>query len=140
MRTALAILLIGATACGTDAPQSRATPTPPRTSPTAPPETPGFDLGSLKIRLRPFASGLSAPLFLTHAGDGSGRLFVVEQGGRVRIVRGGRILRRPFLDISGRVNAGGERGLLSLAFAPDYRRSGRFYVYYTGAGGRPAAR
>jgi glucose/arabinose dehydrogenase len=59
------------------------------------------------------------------------RVFVVEQEGRIRVVRGGRILRRPFLDIAGRVSAGGERGLLSVAFAPDYARSRRFYVYYT---------
>ena len=58
-------------------------------------------------------------------------LFVVEQAGRVRVLRRGRALPRPFLDISGLVSAGGERGLLSIAFAPDYRRSKRLYVYYT---------
>jgi glucose/arabinose dehydrogenase len=58
-------------------------------------------------------------------------LFVVEQGGRVRVLRGGRRIGRPFLDISGLVNLSGERGLLSIAFPPDYRRSRRFYVYYT---------
>ncbi len=63
------------------------------------------------------------------------RLFVVEQEGRVRVVRDGRLLRAPFLDITGLVQAGGERGLLSLAFAPDYARSRRFYVFYTDRGG-----
>lgn len=58
-------------------------------------------------------------------------LFVVEQPGRVRILRGGRTLRGAFLDIRGLVSYGGERGLLSIAFPPDYRRSKRFYVYYT---------
>ena len=132
MRTALAILLIGATACGTDAPQSRATPTPPRTSPTAPPETPGFDLGSLKIRLRPFASGLSAPLFLTHAGDGSGNVYVVEQGGRIVVIDrdGGR---RTFLNLSDRVVAGGEQGLLGLTFHPE--DPSRLFVDYTDGNG-----
>ncbi|HEX3173892.1 MAG TPA: PQQ-dependent sugar dehydrogenase [Solirubrobacterales bacterium] len=58
-------------------------------------------------------------------------LFVVEQGGRIEVLRGGRRVRHPFLDISGLVQSGGERGLLSIAFPPDYPRSRRFYVYYT---------
>ena len=58
-------------------------------------------------------------------------LFVVEQGGAVRVLRHGHKLPRPFLDIRGLVSSGGERGLLSIAFPPDYRRDGRFYVYYT---------
>ncbi len=60
---------------------------------------------------------------------------MVEQAGRVMIRRGGRTLSRPFLDLTGRISSGGERGLLSLAFAPDYARSGRFYVYYTARDG-----
>lgn len=63
------------------------------------------------------------------------RLFVVEQGGRIRVVRDGRVLSRPFLDISSQVVSGGEQGLLGLAFAPDYARSGRFYVNYTDRAG-----
>ena len=70
------------------------------------------------------------PTYLT-APRGDTRRFVVERGGRVRVVRGGRVLGEPFLDISDRVSTGGESGLLSMAFAPDYARSGRFYVYYT---------
>jgi hypothetical protein len=58
-------------------------------------------------------------------------LFVVEQPGKVVVLRSGRKLRRPFLDIRGLVGYGGERGLLSIAFPPDYRQSRRFYVYYT---------
>ena len=58
-------------------------------------------------------------------------LFVVEQPGRIVVLRDGRRLQRPFLDIRGMVGYGGERGLLSVAFPPDYARSGRFYVYYT---------
>jgi glucose/arabinose dehydrogenase len=58
-------------------------------------------------------------------------LFVVEQEGEVAVIRKGRRVDRPFLDISGLVGAGGERGLLSIAFPPDYRQSGRLYVYYT---------
>ena len=82
----------------------------------------------------PFVSGLSSPVEIAHAGDSSGRLFVVEQGGRIRVVRNGVLLTTPFLDISpangGPVRAGGEQGLLGLAFAPDYAASGRFYVFY----------
>ena len=63
------------------------------------------------------------------------RLFVVEQGGRIRVVRGGRKLRRPFLDVSRLVVSGGEQGLLGLAFAPDYARSRRFYIHYTNRSG-----
>jgi len=62
---------------------------------------------------------------------GDARRFVVEREGRIRIVQGGRVLRRPFLDISNRVTTGGESGLLSMAFARDYRTSRRFWVYYT---------
>ena len=59
------------------------------------------------------------------------RVFVVEQAGRIRIVRGGATLPNPFLDIRSLVSFGGERGLLSMAFPPDYATTGRFYVYYT---------
>lgn len=64
------------------------------------------------------------------------RVFVVEQAGRIVVVRGGRKLAQPFLDLRSLVQSGGEQGLLSLAFAPDYAQSGRFYVYYTGRDGR----
>ena len=62
-------------------------------------------------------------------------LFVVEQPGRIKVVRRGRKLQRSFLNITNRVNYGGERGLLSVAFPPNYKRSGRFYVFYTDAEG-----
>lgn len=62
-------------------------------------------------------------------------LFVVEQPGKVAVLRGGRKLGHPFLDISGLVDFGGERGLLSIAFPPDYEQSGDFYVYYTDRAG-----
>ena len=61
--------------------------------------------------------------------------FVVEQGGRIMVVRDGRKLGTPFLDISSQVTSGGEQGLLSMAFAPDYASSGRFYVYFTDSDG-----
>ncbi|MFI5028358.1 MAG: PQQ-dependent sugar dehydrogenase [Solirubrobacterales bacterium] len=71
------------------------------------------------------------PVYLTGAPGSPNLLFVVEQTGKVVVLRGGHPLRRPFLDISGLVSFEGERGLLSIAFPPDYARSGRFYAYYT---------
>lgn len=83
------------------------------------------------IRLVPVVSGMASPLFITHAGDGSGRFFIIEQAGRIRILANGQLLTRPFLDITNRVLSGGERGLLGLAFHPQYRSNGRFFVNYT---------
>ena len=75
--------------------------------------------------------GLSNTTSITHAGDGSGRLFVTEQVGRVLIFDGESLLSTPFLDIRDRVRAGGERGLLSLAFHPGYASNGYLFVNYT---------
>jgi len=75
--------------------------------------------------------GLSNPVYVTHARDGSGRLFVLEQQGRIRIVAAGRLVGAPYLDITDRVLAGGERGLLGLAFHPKFRENGRYFVNYT---------
>jgi glucose/arabinose dehydrogenase len=72
------------------------------------------------------------PVHVTAPPGDPSRVMVVERNGRIRVVRGGEVQRTPFLDIRGRVIGGFERGLLSLAFAPDYVQSGRFYVYYTG--------
>jgi glucose/arabinose dehydrogenase len=83
------------------------------------------------LTVQPFVSGLAAPLELAHANDGSGRLYVLEQAGRVRLIRNGHLVRTPFLDITARVLSGGEEGLLGIAFHPSYAANGRFYVYYT---------
>lgn len=83
------------------------------------------------IELRTIATGLSSPLYVTHAGDGSGRLFIAEQAGRIRILASGTLLPTPFLDIRDRVRSGGELGLLGLAFHPRYAANGRFFVNYT---------
>lgn len=81
---------------------------------------------------RAVASGFSEPVFVTGAKGEAGRLYVVEQGGRIQLVDGGVPASTPFLDISADVGTDNlERGLLSVAFAPDYADSGRFYVYYT---------
>ncbi len=86
----------------------------------------GQDLEFLQV-----ASGLSNPVAFTHAGDGTGRLFVLEQVGRIRIIRSGTLLNRPFLDITNLVRSGNERGLLGLAFHPDFAVNRRFFVNYT---------
>ena len=78
-------------------------------------------------------TGLSAPLFLTHAGDS--RLFVVEQGGRIRVVVNAQLLGTPYLDISSIVLHQGEQGLLGMAFHPNYAINGFFYVYHTDQSG-----
>jgi len=79
----------------------------------------------------PFASGLTQPVDIQNAGDGSGRLFVVEKAGRILIIQNGQVSNEPFLDIQGEVNSGSsERGLLGLAFHPNYSQSGLFFVNY----------
>src|SRR3954470_3871820 len=81
--------------------------------------------------LAPFVSaGLSNPVFLTQPLD-DGRIFVVEQPGRIRIIKNGALQTTPFLDITSRVLSGGERGLLSVAFHPQYATNHYFYVYFT---------
>jgi glucose/arabinose dehydrogenase len=106
-------------------------------SPPAAPEatvTPQGTATARGVRLKRLGD-FSAPVFLTSPPGDLRRQFVVEQAGRVMVVRDGRTLDAPFLDIRGHVTSGGEQGLLSLAFAPDYAASGRFYVYYTGSAG-----
>jgi len=83
------------------------------------------------LRLVPVASGLASPLYLTVPPGDVQRLFIVEQGGRIRIVQNGVLLPTPFLDITDRVASGGEEGLLGLAFHPNYATNHYFYVDYT---------
>ncbi len=87
---------------------------------------------SSSLHFTTIARGLSDPVLVTSP-PGDPRLFVVEKPGRIRIVApGSGLLARPFLDLGGEVNSrGSEQGLLGLAFPPDYRTSGRFYVDYT---------
>ena len=84
---------------------------------------------TVSITLAPVVSGLQQPVFVTHAGDD--RLFVVEQAGVIKIIKDGAILPTPFLSITNQVECCGEQGLLGLAFEPDYKTTGRFYVYHT---------
>ena len=103
---------------------------PPTLSPTGAPQA--VDLSSLGVALETVVQGLEAPVAIAHAGDGSGRLFVVEKRGRIRVIAGGQLQEQPFLDISDRVGSdGSEQGLLGLAFPADFPESGVFFVYYT---------
>src|SRR3990170_2170634 len=72
------------------------------------------------ITLQPFLSGLSSPVFMTNAGDGTNRVFVVEKGGVIKVIQPGSTVPTVFLDISSKVSTSGERGLLGLAFHPLY--------------------
>lgn len=135
---ALAALLAG---CSPPAPPPPAPPPPPASlPPPAPPASPPAPApagpaaaSAPDLTLQPVATGLQRPVFLTHAGDGSERLYIIEQGGYIRILEDGRLLVEPFLDLSQAVSTrGNEQGLLGLAFAPDYAHSGLFFVHYTG--------
>ena len=84
-----------------------------------------------EIILEPVADGLALPVAITHAGDGSGRLFITLQAGEIVIYDGANVLATPFLDIKQKVSCCVERGLLSVVFHPNYATNGYFYVSYT---------
>lgn len=82
------------------------------------------------------AGGFTHPVHITHVGDGSGRLFIVEQGGLIKIIKNGAVLPTPFLDVSSLlISSAGEQGLLSVAFPPGYADKQYFYIDYTGKQG-----
>ena len=83
------------------------------------------------IKLTRIAEGLEDPVAITHANDGSDRLFVLEQEGLVRVIERQQLLPKPFLDIRDRVISGGETGLLGIAFHPQFKHNGRFFLDYT---------
>ena len=124
---------------GTTPPAAAATC--PSTASLAPPQAPapGAPPANLSLRLEQINNAglaLTFPLFLTAPPGDTGRLFVVEKGGTIKIVnRTTNALIGTFLDISNLVSAGGEQGLLGLAFDPQYATNGRFYVSYTDTGG-----
>jgi glucose/arabinose dehydrogenase len=106
-----------------------ATAAPDRSATTAAPATTAEPTQRRPVRLL-LLGRFDQPTYVTSP-PGDRRRFVVEREGRIRVVERGRALGRPFLDISDRVTTGGERGMLSMAFARDYRSSRRFWVYYT---------
>jgi glucose/arabinose dehydrogenase len=115
MTRSIAALLL-ALGCG-----SRSDPAPPLNT-------------ELELQLQQVATGLSGPVYVTSP-PGDARLFIVEQPGRIRIVQNGQLVATPFLDIISRVGSGGERGMLSVAFHPQYSTNGFFYVYFTATNG-----
>jgi glucose/arabinose dehydrogenase len=130
---ALLAVLVVLAACGSDEGNAESSPATTGSSAETPPTAVKasaadgvklVDVGSFDMALH-----VAAP-----PGD-KRRVFVVEQGGTVRVVRSGRRLSRPFLDVRGKIIAGGEQGLLSIAFAPDYAKTRRFYVNYTDKSG-----
>jgi glucose/arabinose dehydrogenase len=92
--------------------------------------TPVSSDGPVTVTLQEVAAGLDFPLYLTSP-PGDERLFIVQKGGAIRIMKGGTLLGAPFLDLTGQVSTKREQGLLGLAFPPDYASSGRFFVHYT---------
>ena len=115
-----------------------ATPTPhPTDRPTAtstitpmPTNTPILEAPVTSINLVPVADGFIKPVYLTHAGDE--RLFIVEQDGKIHVVQDSAVLSQPFLDIDRIVGSrASEQGLLSMAFHPNHKENGRFFIYYT---------
>jgi glucose/arabinose dehydrogenase len=97
------------------------------------PASAAFNPNGLNVSLATVGSGFASPILLTNAGDGSHRIFIVEQAGRVRTLAGGPA-GTPFLDVSSLVLSGGERGLLGLAFHPSFETNGKLYVNYTRKG------
>jgi glucose/arabinose dehydrogenase len=95
---------------------------------------PVASLAAPPLRVKTYVSGLSAPVAFVQDPDPSIQ-YVVEQGGRIRIVQNGVLHGTSFLDLSGAITSGGERGLLGMALAPDYATSGRFYVNFTDQAG-----
>ncbi len=91
--------------------------------------------GTPHLTLEKVVDGLREPLLVTAPASDVHRLFVVEQGGRIRVARDGTLVDAPFLDVSAEISSGGERGLLGLAFHPDYAKNGRFFVDYTSLNG-----
>jgi glucose/arabinose dehydrogenase len=110
----------------TETPTSTPTPTPTPTPETVTtlPDPSGYSWQEV-------TGGLDRPTGLVNAGDGSGRLFIFEQPGRIIVLKDGAILPTPFLDLTEKVDCCGERGLLGLVFHPNYRENGFFYVDYT---------
>jgi glucose/arabinose dehydrogenase len=120
--------------CGGDsgtAPSHSPTPSPPPASCAA--GEPVSGVPTLGARL--VASGFRSPLDLQSAPGDRERLYVAEQGGRIHVIRNGQTQPTPFLDIADRIRAGGERGLLGLAFHPSFSSNRRFYVNYTNRSG-----
>ena len=131
------VLVLGA--CGGDGDEDGEDAAPTTTAPTTTaepaPEPPPEPPEEPPLALEEVASGLESPVHVAAAPGEDGRLYVVEQAGRIVVLEGGGPAGQVFLDIRGDVASGGERGLLSVAFHPDYAENGRLFVDYTNANG-----
>jgi glucose/arabinose dehydrogenase len=138
MRLVLSLItcaVVAAIGCGGGDDASGRAATGPATIPlSGTGSTAGGSSSSATVRLKKISS-FDSPTYLTAPPGDKHRLFVVEQPGTIRVVRDGRKLATPFLDLRSDVQSGGERGLLSMAFAPNYATSGLFYVDFTGHDG-----
>jgi glucose/arabinose dehydrogenase len=108
---------------------------PPMTEATAPATTASEPSRPARLALAEVATGLESPVHVAAAPGEPVRLYVVEQIGRIRVVEDGNVRAEPFLDIAELVESGGEQGLLSVAFHPEYAENGRLYVDYTDVNG-----
>ncbi|TAK14359.1 MAG: glucose dehydrogenase [Anaerolineae bacterium] len=153
LRARLAAIALVLLACGATAPDGPPSATPPLGStsdapeitpaPTEPPPVPTatpINTAALPeasgFGWQPAITGLDRPIVITHAEDNSGRLFIAEKGGLIRVWQAGRLLAEPFLDLTGVTDGSGyEQGLLGLAFHPDYAANGLFFVNYTDRSG-----
>ncbi len=131
--TTLATEAVQPAPTATDDPTAIPTSGPTDTPAPAPTNTPApLNLAALRLALEPLAAGFRQPVFATHAGDASGRIFVLEKAGRVVALAADGSNPRTFLDISERVgSSSSEQGLLGLAFDPEFASNGRLFVYYT---------
>jgi glucose/arabinose dehydrogenase len=132
-----AIAMLGATLLAGLVPATAVAKEPPADDPAATPDvgTVVMAPSASTIKLTEIASGLSKPVFVTSARDGTGRLFIVEKTGRIKIYKGGTVLSTPLLNLSGSVSTGGEQGLLGLAFHPGFTSNRKLYVNYTNTSG-----
>jgi glucose/arabinose dehydrogenase len=121
---------VGASAATSGTQSPAATP-----SPSPSPSGPRFDPSRIALDVKVIVDGLRDPVDVAAADDGSGRLFVIEQAGRIRVVEDGKLVTRPFLDIRNRIASGGERGLLGMAFHPEFPGDPRLFVNYTDLNG-----
>jgi glucose/arabinose dehydrogenase len=129
-RSALLLTLVLSAAACSSGGEPSATGVETTQAPTVATET-SPDESPLRLKLTRVATGADAPVDLASTPSEPHRLYVVEQPGRIRLIEKGRLLPAPFLDITSAVQSGGEQGLLSVAFHPDYADNGLFYVDYT---------
>jgi glucose/arabinose dehydrogenase len=128
----------GSEAGATPAAESSASPaasTTPAATPVGTPPGSSLDPNAVTLEIDVIAGGLASPVDVAAADDGSGRVFVVEQAGRIRLIQAGRLVTRPLLDIRERIASGGERGLLGLALHPDFPSDPHLFVDYTDVNG-----